>query len=178
MRYTLLMLKMCLNCGNGFEQHVEVDGIMRNLQRRRYCLECSPFGGGLRTRLPGDTRLCKRVERVRIVAFGQIVPCLICGREYAFNKRKGHQTSICNSCNANRKRNRVKTKAVEYKGGCCQQCGYSKCLRSLQFHHEDRSKKDFTIGGKMAWSWERLKVELDKCTLVCEKLERVPVVQR
>ena len=56
--------------------------------------------------------------------------------------------------------------AIEYKGGKCIFCGYSKCVRSLQFHHCDRTKKDFNISA-VSYSWERMKIELDKCILVC-----------
>lgn len=63
-------------------------------------------------------------------------------------------------------RQRVKVKAIEYKGGNCQLCGYNKCVRSLQFHHLDPSQKDFSISGKSI-SWERIKNELDKCILIC-----------
>ena len=63
-------------------------------------------------------------------------------------------------------RRRTKIKLVEYKGGKCELCGYSKCFAALEFHHKDPKVKDFTIGGK-SWSFERLKSEVDKCILVC-----------
>mgnify|MGYP003402983197 CR=1 FL=1 len=63
-------------------------------------------------------------------------------------------------------RKRVKLKLIEYKGGKCERCNYNRCERALEFHHLDPSKKDFTISGK-SWSYERLKIEVDKCILVC-----------
>lgn len=63
-------------------------------------------------------------------------------------------------------RRRAKKKLVDYKGGCCKFCGYSKCVEALEFHHLDPLEKDFTISGK-SWSFERLKKEVDKCILVC-----------
>ncbi len=63
-------------------------------------------------------------------------------------------------------RKRKKIELVEYKGGCCQVCGYDKSVRALEFHHIDPNEKDFTISGK-SWSFERLKNEVDKCVLVC-----------
>ncbi len=65
--------------------------------------------------------------------------------------------------NARRKR---KIELLEYKGGKCEVCGYSKSIYSLQFHHLDQEKKDFTIGGRN-YSWERMKREVDKCVLLC-----------
>lgn len=61
---------------------------------------------------------------------------------------------------------RVKIRAVEYKGGKCEVCGYDKCLRALAFHHRDPSKKDFALS-RITISWARMKKELDKCSLVC-----------
>jgi DNA invertase Pin-like site-specific DNA recombinase len=63
-------------------------------------------------------------------------------------------------------RKRKKKELVEYKGGCCEKCGYNKSIEVLQFHHLDPNEKDFTISGK-SYSIERLKKEVDKCILVC-----------
>lgn len=63
-------------------------------------------------------------------------------------------------------RKRKKIELVEYKGGCCERCGYNKSTRALQFHHLDPNEKDFTISRK-SYSIERLKKEVDKCIMVC-----------
>lgn len=64
-------------------------------------------------------------------------------------------------------RQRLKEKAIEYKGGKCVICGYNKSNRSLDFHHRDPNEKDFTIGSGTVLNWERVRIELDKCDLVC-----------
>lgn len=61
---------------------------------------------------------------------------------------------------------RKKIELVEYKGGCCEKCGYNKSIGALQFHHIDPRIKDFQISGK-SYSFERLKKEVDKCIMVC-----------
>jgi len=63
-------------------------------------------------------------------------------------------------------RRRTKRRAVVYKGGSCVCCGYDACQESLVFHHPDPDQKDFSISG-LSISWERIKVEIDKCVLVC-----------
>jgi DNA invertase Pin-like site-specific DNA recombinase len=68
-------------------------------------------------------------------------------------------------------RKRVKLKLVDYKGGKCEKCDYSKCVDALEFHHIDPNEKDFTIGGK-SWSFDRLKSEVDKCILVCSNCHK------
>lgn len=37
-------MSKCVVCNSVFPNFVEIDGKMRNLQRRKYCLNCSPFG--------------------------------------------------------------------------------------------------------------------------------------
>jgi 5-methylcytosine-specific restriction endonuclease McrA len=63
-------------------------------------------------------------------------------------------------------RKRIKIKLIEYKGGKCEICGYDKCVRALQFHHKNPLEKDFSISGR-SLSFDRLKIEVDKCMLVC-----------
>jgi hypothetical protein len=63
---------------------------------------------------------------------------------------------------------KIKLKAVEYKGGKCEICGYDKCVRSLDFHHVNSSEKDFGISSGVCKSWIKIKTELDKCILVCK----------
>jgi len=64
-------------------------------------------------------------------------------------------------------RQRTKDKAVEYKGGKCEKCGYNKCNWSLHFHHIDPTKKEFTFSRYSNHSWEKIKNELDKCIMIC-----------
>jgi hypothetical protein len=71
-----------------------------------------------------------------------------------------------------RKRNlERKKKAVEYKGGKCQECGYKKCIAALEFHHRDPNEKDFEISNG-ARNWDKIKAELDKCDLLCSNCHK------
>lgn len=66
------------------------------------------------------------------------------------------------------RRRKLKQMAIEYGGGQCQICGYKKCVRALSFHHKDPNEKDFGLSARgLTRSWEKTKVELDKCILVC-----------
>lgn len=64
---------------------------------------------------------------------------------------------------------REKQKAVDYKGGKCTVCGYSKCLTALEFHHTNPEEKE-TYNSH--WTFKRNKNELDKCILVCANCHR------
>ena len=72
-----------------------------------------------------------------------------------------------------KRRKELRAKAIAYKGGCCELCGYAKCAEALEFHHLDQYKKDFGISSKgYTRSWVRVKKELDKCAMICANCHR------
>lgn len=82
---------------------------------------------------------------------------------------------VCKKCNiehVSNRRRKLKLKAVEYKGGKCEKCGYDKCIDALEFHHLDPNEKEFGIGSGSTKSWDKLKVEVDKCELVCSNCHK------
>lgn len=149
----------CKKCGTGFPARVIIDGRRRVLSKRKYCLECSPFG-------MHNTRMLNQ-DSVLDRAAGKPCTCLDCGRKFVYVRGQGHTTKRCNSCLVNARRFDKKRKSVEYKGGKCQFCGYDRCISALAFHHLDESTKEFDISGNHALAWERIRIELDKCILVC-----------
>ena len=72
-----------------------------------------------------------------------------------------------------KRRRRIREKAIDYKGGHCQICGYSRCLEALEFHHLESTGKDFGISDRgYTRSWKRIIEELDKCILLCANCHR------
>ena len=72
-----------------------------------------------------------------------------------------------------KRREKIRLMAVSYKGGCCQICGYDRCVEALEFHHLDPEQKEFGISSKgYARSWERVKREADKCIMLCANCHR------
>lgn len=145
-------MRICSNekCKKSIPLRVEIDGKIRLLQHRKYCLECSPFG----------KHNTKPFGFVRLSPEGR--SCPICNKIYHI---KGF---ACGSCRANLRRFDVKEKAVAYLGGKCKICGYNKCLSALSFHHKNPEEKSFSISGNHTSSFKKLKVELDKCELLCQ----------
>lgn len=71
-----------------------------------------------------------------------------------------------------KRRRKIKTLSIEYKGGKCQICGYNKYQGALDLHHY-AGQKEFGIADKgYTRSWEKVKTELDKCVLVCANCHR------
>jgi len=94
--------------------------------------------------------------------------CAVCDREYNKDRSKGHRGELCSSCMVTWKRHQIKRKAIDYKGGKCNVCGYNKCDSALQFHHLNPEEKDFAISRDGSFrKWETIKKELDKCVLLC-----------
>jgi len=72
-----------------------------------------------------------------------------------------------------KRRKKLKTLSIEYKGGECQTCGYKKYVGALELHHINKADKEFGIGDKgYTRSWEKVKSELDKCILLCANCHR------
>lgn len=61
-----------------------------------------------------------------------------------------------------RKRNQMR----EYLGGKCVVCG---TVEKLEFHHKDPTQKSFSVSVLYGLTFEKLKLELDKCELRCEE---------
>ncbi|XKT74360.1 MAG: hypothetical protein ACJKTH_03325 [Patescibacteria group bacterium UBA2163] len=66
------------------------------------------------------------------------------------------------------RRRKLRRMAIEYGGGKCNLCGYKKSIYALTFHHRDPTQKDFGLSARgLTRSWEKIKKEIDKCTLLC-----------
>lgn len=95
---------------------------------------------------------------------------------YEHAPRKDNNQWRCRKCiveAVTKRRRKVKAMSVEYKGGKCSICGYNKCIDALDFHHLDPKIKEFNPSDNgHTRSWEKQKIELDKCILVCSNCHR------
>jgi hypothetical protein len=95
------------------------------------------------------------------------------GRQDYRRDGNGWRCPECKKDAVRRWRAKQKQKAVDYLGGKCIRCNYHKCIAALEFHHRDPSTKLFGISdGGQTRSWNRVKVELDKCGLLCANCHR------
>lgn len=69
----------------------------------------------------------------------------------------------------------LKDKAIEYLGGKCIDCKQSYHPNVYDFHHLDPKIKERGIAQliKNCATWERLKIEIDKCVLLCSNCHRI-----
>lgn len=98
--------------------------------------------------------------------------CKVCG-ETDRSKFYGKMKSKCYKCHGDHLeeyRLQVRDEALEYKGGKCEYCGYSKYKGALEFHHKDPTQKD--PKGLRKYNRTKLFAELDKCVLLCANCHR------
>ena len=113
---------------------------------------------------PSDTKLCHRCDTVKSVD------------DFYRRRNKQETSAYCKPCSNNQtieRQRAFKRQCIEYKGGCCERCGYDKCDAAMEFHHNDPSKKDFTIAHvRLTTFSDDIRKELDKCRLVCSNCHR------
>jgi len=161
-------MKICKNCNKEFPTKIRIGEKNYGLYNRKFCLLCSPF------KEHNTKDISKNIITEQNGKMYKI--CSVCKQNLEFNKEnyymrnRGDYQPQCKSC-GNKKtvenQRNVKLKSIEYMGGKCQFCGYSKCVNSLDFHHKDPLQKSFNISAGKCYNFDKLKLELDKCILVC-----------
>ncbi len=112
----------------------------------------------------GEFRFCPRCQKD-------------CSTSNFYNRRGKPNSSVyCKQCTSEQTLERMrsfKAKCVEYKGGECICCGYNLYNGAMEFHHLDPRLKDFEISKVRGMTFnEKIKRELDKCVLLCNRCHR------
>ena len=155
----------CRRCNNIFPSTTIINGTRREIHRRKFCLDCNPYGQRTQPTLlhleQGLSKQCTKCKKIKTVS--------------CFHTRTdGHYKSRCKGCeNKNsliRSRQR-KQDIVNYMGNQCYDCGnvFPACVYDC--HHLDPTQKDFAISAKL--DWKATEQELDKCVLLCSNCHRI-----
>lgn len=165
----------CKKCGSIFPNRIKIDGEYKLLSNRKYCLVCSPYKNIKQRRL--EKKLATKDELL-----AKSKECMMCGNVFPAsdfglykNRDRWRIYSYCKKCDTKRVKDvytSYKKKAVLYKGGKCEICGYNRSLRALEFHHSSSEDKEIGIAQFRVRNWDLLKVELDKCVLLCSNCHR------
>jgi DNA-directed RNA polymerase subunit RPC12/RpoP len=84
----------------------------------------------------------------------------------------GYRCVQCSSAHTRDWKLRRKQQMVDERGGCCERCGYRRCLAALEFHHRDPASKLFSPNRAWRFSLDKLRAELAKCDLFCANCHR------
>jgi len=141
-------MRHCAACGGPFPVKTVIDGKVRSLYRRRFCLECSPFGTHNTSKSPIGAISLEDLTEMR--------------------RRKRNAKTYRSQ---KRRRQRRKKDLIEAAGGRCVDCGYAGSVAALEFHHRDPSRKVFEVG-RFSGSASRLREEVVKCDLLCANCHR------
>lgn len=158
------MAKVCEQCGAEFPNKVKIDGRVRVLNKRKFCLRCSPFGQHNTSKHPSsqtNKKSCPRCRRELL-------------KDNFYQRSNGKVAAWCKTCNNEtrlQKQRDNKILAIEYKGGKCQKCGYNRCVAAMEFHHRN-GDKEFSVARSKHKNFDALKLELDKCDLLCANCHR------
>ena len=101
-------------------------------------------------------------------------PCLICGKIFKPKTAAANQRQCCYDCmpdGTQLRRGDFLAKIKSARGGKCERCGYNTCLKALEFHHLDPTKKDFTISNDHFKLIDAVE-ESKKCILLCANCHR------
>jgi hypothetical protein len=140
----------CKKCHVEFPNYMKIDGKVRHLGSRKYCLECSPFG-------------CKNRRQLE-KGFGK---CIHCGCTLKTTRRK-----VCCSCQHKIRRERIRERIYDIVGRNCWICDFSlggKSSRVLGFHHVKKEEKSFPLTAEFMEKkrWIDVENEIKKCVVLC-----------
>ena len=81
--------------------------------------------------------------------------------------------TTCSMCRRQAYRLSLRIKCSRYFHDKCEDCGFLRQtieeLNLFDFHHKNTSKKEFSISNSIIRNtWDEIKVELDKCTMLCK----------
>lgn len=170
-------MPICKKCNAKFPNRIKIGNKIKVLGNRKFCLECSPYNmHNTRDLNKKSTIICdeKSCPKEKLCPSCNVVLPISSFGIHQKKDRKGKPFCIftlckkCDSIRIKERKRRIKQLSVEYKGGKCCRCGYDKCLRSLDFHHQDESEKDFGVSAYSGSNFDDIKKELDKCILVCK----------
>ena len=167
-------MMICQKCKKLFPTSVKIDGKDRILNKRKFCLGCSPFGAHNRVNLALRANINDSKSKT----------CSRCGHHkfrenFYFTKQlngKPRTASYCKDCHrvtTVERHRKFKKECVAYKGGKCIDCGFAGHPGVFDFHHTNPLEKDLEISKSKTKKLAIVKSELDKCVLLCANCHRL-----
>lgn len=152
------MLK-CANCKKEFEDKTIINGETIWLKSRKFCLECSPIGGGNhRTyiiNIPDGMAYCIRCKTIKSM-------------DEFYHRRNGDPLSYCATCQKEVKLLKMKEnleRVIEERGGSCADCLNIYPLNVFDFYKDG---KTYQLSKIRNMSLEKIHEELESYKMLCK----------
>lgn len=130
--------------------------------------------------VPKDKKYCASCDSIKEIEkfSSKGSSCRECAsaraREYYHRVKKDAKWVMNRNEKAAKEGFEKKERAVNYKGGKCADCSGVFPLPVYDFHHLDPSEKEQNIGDIIRRKeFEEIKVELEKCVLLCANCHRI-----
>jgi hypothetical protein len=154
-------MPICKLCKETFPNRLKIDGKIRNLKNRKYCIKCSKFG------LHNTTKLDETFKERK---------CQKCQTILTRNNTYKSRRRICKKC-LNKQNWEIsvnhKKRAVEFLGGKCIRCGFDENYIVFEFHHPNSDKEKSWGELRNKKGWESILKEIKKCQLVCSNCHKI-----
>ena len=164
----------CQKCNSDFPNRLKINNTVKNLQNRKFCLSCTPYG-------EHNTMSLKSIENKNNISSTGKKTCTKCKKEKELSgfydkvvsgkKIVGGHTK-CRRCLNDEKMDKFRSfykECVAYKGGCCSACGFSKDPFAMEFHGEAdvflTTHKSYNLN-------DVLKEKLDKTVALCSNCHK------
>lgn len=152
-------MRTCVRCGGRFSRLTTINGLRRYLRGRKCCFSCFPLKYGI-----GEAR------GVDVAATKMCAGCGIVKSRKEFYSSGNRCRSCANALKVQRDV-ALKKRAIIYKGGCCNRCGYKGHYAPFVFHHV--GKKEMTWNRMRNSGWTKVRRELDSCLLLCANCHQI-----
>ena len=151
----------CFNC----QKIVNRTASQAKRSKRHYCSRSCAIT--VNNKVPKRKKAAKIKPTILCVVCDSVIPNASRAAKYCYECTKKRNTA-----RTSEHRRKIKRRAVDYLGGKCITCGYSRSMHALDFHHRDPSEKDFTVSQYANLSWDKIVKELEKCDLLCANCHR------
>lgn len=159
------MPNICKKCNIQFPFRCVIDGQVKNLCSRKYCLACSPW----------RSHNTSKLENLETINGIKTITCKDCK-----SKKTKYKGFRCHDClkklwatKTNKRNFLFKYELIKLKGCCCKNCGYNKNFSALEFHHTEKKGKEFDISKYRGYQInDCILKELEKCVLLCSNCHR------
>jgi len=139
----------CRRCGAHFSSNARIDGVRKNLHRRKLCLKCSPWGLH-NTRPLGPLDESGKQRYIRKLTYH---------RRYMKDYQK-------------RQRNELRRQVLARFNNRCADCGIDD-PRVLEIHHINNNGNRDHAGGSISMYRAFLRGEIDDIIIVCANCHRI-----